>query len=600
MTNLELALRFLSNTGPLVSAYREAKGQTRRFVSDARKEFESLSKAWHGTVGKIAGIGLGYGAYRIAAQSAQMDKQLIRIGQTAGVSKDRVRELRKELFAMSQKTGQGPETIAEGFDKLIQSGAGWEQARSMIQGINVATAVTGANAELLANAMTTASTAFTELDLSKAEVAQTVLDKMTVAGRQGNAELQNLSDIFSRVAVNAKTAGMSFDQTLAFIESLSLMEKSPERLATLADSTLRLFTNQRYLQQVQKAGFKIFDSNGARRDAFAVLADIKKKYSSLASDQERSQFIAKLLKGADLDTVRGIRVLLTEGMLDAANKFTRKISEASGTLERDIGSAIDNAVDQSARLKNAMRSAADAFAKPINRAAATAIGQALKPQEEGGLGLTSGQMIGGSAALGLTAWLLGGKIKGAAGKWMQGGAETAANVAAGKALEAAAGVQPVFVVNWPSNMVGNGGITGILGGQRGNGFDPNMITFGAGGAAGGLSKLPWWKFAGSGLGRGALSKFIGLAGPVGLAASTTYMAEGLLSGGVNMLSGGKYSDYGDALMDLLSGGKISKGYEAGLKQPKIEQKTQIFIDGKEVAPARVTSETRSNTGSLLN
>ena len=68
-----------------------------------------------------------------------------------------------------------------------------------------------------------------------------MLDQMYAAGKLGNAELENLADIFARVGNNAKTAGLSFEGALAFIERMSLVERQPERLATLVDSTLRLF-----------------------------------------------------------------------------------------------------------------------------------------------------------------------------------------------------------------------------------------------------------------------------------------------------------------------------------------------------------------------
>lgn len=59
---------------------------------------------------------------------------------------------------------------------------------------------------------------------------------MTQAGFAGNAELEDLASIFGRVGNSAKNAGMDFTQTLAFIERLSLVERQPERLATLVDS----------------------------------------------------------------------------------------------------------------------------------------------------------------------------------------------------------------------------------------------------------------------------------------------------------------------------------------------------------------------------
>ena len=66
-------------------------------------------------------------------------------------------------------------------------------------------AVTGASAETLASGMTVAAQSF-GFDLSDLKTAKLMLDQMYAAGNLGNAELENLADIFARVGNNAKTA----------------------------------------------------------------------------------------------------------------------------------------------------------------------------------------------------------------------------------------------------------------------------------------------------------------------------------------------------------------------------------------------------------
>ena len=84
--------------------------------------------------------------------------------------------------------------------------------------------------------------------------------------RLGNAELENLPDIFARVGGNAKAANFNLDQTLALVELLSKSEPQAERLATLVDSTMRVFTNMRYMKEAQKAtGIGFYDERQAPR-----------------------------------------------------------------------------------------------------------------------------------------------------------------------------------------------------------------------------------------------------------------------------------------------------------------------------------------------
>ena len=138
-------------------------------------------------------------------------------------------------------------------------------------------------------------------------------------------------------------------------------------------------------------------------------------------------------------------------MIGKFETINQKINESSGTIAKDLPAAINNAVSQTGRLKSAMREAADAFAKPVNEAIAKTIKKTMDKKEDGGLELNGKEMIGVGLAATIAAVLaakFGGKVmKGIAGKFTSIGE----GVATGKALEAAAGVTPVFVVNMPGS-----------------------------------------------------------------------------------------------------------------------------------------------------
>jgi len=461
------------NSSQLMTALQRGEKGLKRFGQTAKHEFDRIRNAARSAQGQLASLGVSIGAAMVVKQSAQMDKSLTQIGQTAGATKTEVAGLRKELFRMSSETGQGVEDLQQGFNNAVQSGLNFKEALPVIDATNKAMAVTGANANQLTSGLTVAATAF-QFDLSKPNLALGLLDRMTVAGRLGNAELQNLSDIFARVGVNASRAGMGFDQTLAFIEGLSLIEKQPERLATLADSTLRLFTNLNYMKQAQKStGVKFFDAQGSRRNPLEILAELKKKYDALKTDAQRESFMGKALKGADLDTIKGIQTLLKGDMLGkVSGEFARKIAEAAGTINKDLPDALNNAIDQTGRLKTKLKEAADEFAKPVKDAVTYGIKKLLDkkknsedwavdydtgtPGGTSGLGLSGKQLIGGGLAAllgGYGAYKWGGPlVKNVLGRL--GG--TGLGIAEGKILQETTGVTPVFVVNMPSGFGGTG------------------------------------------------------------------------------------------------------------------------------------------------
>lgn len=455
MADMKLFIELLARSTGLKRELRDSENGFQRFGSVARRELSSIRQVSGSLQGQLAGLGLTVGALQQMKMSANLDKGLTQVKQTAGETGDVVKGLRGEFFEMSRQTGRDVDGMKTGFDSLIQSGQSWRAALESTRGINIANAVTGANEKTLAGGLTVGATAY-NIDLEKPGQALVLLDKMTVAGRLGNAELENLSDIFARVGVNAASANMGFDKTLAFIEALSMVERQPERLATLADSTLRVFTNLRYMAAAQKGtGVKFFDAKGARRDTVEVLKDIKSKWDKLKTDRDRAVFIQRAFGKADLDTIKGIRTLLQGDSLNKVGAFTKQIGEAGGTLQRDLPEAISNAVDQGGRLKSVLRQAADEFAQPINRVFSDMVKFSLDKKVNGGLGLTGGQMLGSGAALVggtyLAARLGNGALKGIAGRLLSKGGSTALGVAEGKALQAATGVTPVFVTNWPAN-----------------------------------------------------------------------------------------------------------------------------------------------------
>lgn len=581
--NMRVFLELAANAAGFKREMTESKSAVSRFVRGAKSELDSFRQMASSVHGQLAGLGLTIGAGKIMMDSARLDKSLTQIGQTAGEGGAKVDALRADLFRLARESGSGVEDLRDGFNSLVQSGLNMKEARETLEGVNVAMAVTGARAETLSSGLTVAATAF-QFDLSKPGQALEMLDKMTVAGRKGNAELESLSSIFAGVGVNAASAGMGFEKTLAFIEGLSLVQKEPEKLRTLADSTLRVFTNLRYMSEAQGAtGVKFFDAEGARRDALDVLTDIKAKYATLATDQERALFIQKAFGHTDQDTIKGIQGLLRGGSLDKVKEFSKEIGDAGGTLRRDFSEATRNLIDQAGMLKNDLREAADGFVKPINETLGHWIQFMRDKKESGGRGLDGKDMIVGGAVglLGtMAAARYGGKLIGAgASRLLKHGGSVSVGVAEGKAVEAATGVQPVFVTNWPSSFGGGAGA---------------LADAATGAAAGG-----WLKNKAGALAKLALP-FVASAGIPALVATGTgmvsYRAGQVMNAGMGWVSGQATGDkyggsgwLGEMLYDVL--------HRTNGRDVKNDINLTIAIDGN----GRVMTETSDkNTHTKIN
>ena len=459
------ALTGLSNSGSRAfSGLRNAAASVGRGLDGRGNRYTAM----------IAGAGITYKATKAVMDSAALDKMLARVANTAGATAQQSRGLRSELYDMAKQTGQSVDELLQGFYALVQSGQSWDEALATIKAINPAMAVTGASAETLASGMTVAAQSF-GFDLSDLKTAKLMLDQMYAAGNLGNAELENLADIFARVGNNAKTAGLSFEGTLAFIERMSLVEKQPERLATLTDSTLRLFTNQKYMTKAAKVtGVNFYDAKGERRAMFDVLADIRDRYQKFKTSAEKDKAFSAAFGDTDLDTQRGLRIFLDADTIDEARTFSGEIKESAGLIAQKLPSAVANAVDQTARLKAELGKAADAFAQPINDVIEDGIKYILDTQQIGGKEL----LVGGSLAAlgGFGALKLGGKTLGKLGGGVLG------NAVKGMGLGRLPLPLPVYIVNDRMSLT-DGALSDLVNGGSGQ-------AGGKGGAASGKPGAP--------------------------------------------------------------------------------------------------------------
>lgn len=424
-------------------------------ASGVRSEFDRIKILGGSAQGRLAGLGVGVGVASGLSGSAQLDRQLIRIRQTADMTPAQKVDWKEEGFRIAQAYGVNRETVDSGFNTLIASGVKYDAARKTADAIGQTAAVTGADSAVLGKAVIAGASAF-NVDLSKDGAALDLLQKMTVAGRLGNAELEDLASLFPKVGGAAKAAGMSLAQALAFTETLSTVELQPDRLATLAESTLRIFSTQQYRDQVTKtSGVKFFNKDGSSRNSQDVFGDLKRKYEKMTSDEQRAKFIGVVFKGMDQDTVRGARFMLGGNLLSTFAAQSKKIIESAPVIGRDLKENTGSASGTAGRMKATLSQAIDRMATPLNKSFAD-LGSYLLDD----LNLSGEQMLAGGAALGVGGYYAGRGAKAGVSALFNkvvGGPDTLKNIAVGKVLEEATGVSSVFVTNWPQPLI-NGGL----------------------------------------------------------------------------------------------------------------------------------------------
>ena len=464
------------------------------FAKTAHAEFSRLKNMFGSVQGQMVGMGAGLGMTKLVMDAAALQKETQLLKVATGGSTQQMAVWNSEMLRQQQTTGTSVQSQLELSQALQAAGLGMESITPALEPAARTMAVAKANADQLGKAMGVASQQF-NIDLKSPQQVTTLLDQMLVAGRAGNAELENLPDIFARVGGRARDANMGLTDTLALVETLSKSEPQAERLATLTDSTLRVFTNSKYMHSAQKGtGVKFFNTDGSRRDPLVVLQEMHKAYELLKTDKDRMDFIDKSFGKSDMDTQRGVKKLLDGDALTQLDTIKSTLKDATGQAKNDLNEAINNSVDQTSRLAGALKEAANGFTTPINDAISRGIkylmgdGQStpsagedlrdVQARQGHSLNLTGEQMLagGGVALAGL--YGLSRVGTGLISKLSGGALDLGKGVGVGKALQASAGVTPVYVVNMgDGGMGGNNPIKDIV---------KDTLPNAAGGAGGGV------------------------------------------------------------------------------------------------------------------
>jgi hypothetical protein len=451
--------REIKRTGDAVDSLGERIRRALRRVGDsggvfrimgrtAVREVGHITRALGTMQGRLASLGLGLAVGREIANSATLDRSLIRTRQTAGMTPAQMREWRKELFALSRDNGNSVSSLQAGADTLFASGFGYRTVKASMGAIDRAAAVSGADPATLASAAVVGGNVF-DVDLNNPKAVVQMLDKMVVAGRAGRIELENLADVLPVIGKNAKAMNLDLNSSLSLLETASQVEGDPRRAATMVDSGLRFFTNLQYMQEAAN-GSRIphlfFNAKGQRRPIEDTLNMLKTRYDKLPSDQARTSFLGRVAGHADQDTRGWLTLMLTGHNLQDYINIKQQTAGASAVVSQDLAENRNSTTAVASRMRNTLREAMDRMSQPINKAIASAGSYLLDD-----LHLSGGQLIAGAAGTAVAGSIAGriGKYGlDKLGKYVNGGLDTVKNIAVGRALHDATGVVPVYVTNW--------------------------------------------------------------------------------------------------------------------------------------------------------
>jgi len=431
------------------------------------------------------------------------------------------------------------------------------------------------------------------------------------------SQFMDLADKISRASSASTVGAAEIVETAKYAApAMAELKKSPEQMLELAaamaqagvDSSMAGVALRQFFTTAAK--IKAFKNADGSMKTEVEMAELLQKTFAEMGDGDRLAKLSKIFGD------RGYIVALAmmregEGSLGEINAAMRE----SITLQEKLEIMLSGYNAQLGLLRGTFRSTIAGLYQPALAPLTYIVAKmnefvsliGLASQRSEALNkIVSGASLGGLAVGGLaTAGLAGAALwygrkmlKGAGGlKGLLGGAgSAAAGIAAGKAVEAATGVQPVFVTNWPAGGLGGGRLAGDLAGSK--------AGRGLLGKAGQLARSGWGRMLGLGSSTlGALgstasavlaAKSLGAIGAMGAGALATSGAmvagAGALGYGAGSLAN-KYLIDGTALGDKIGEAlnRIAAFFGNEASRQAIEINMRIDED------RRVTTNTNSMT-----
>ncbi|MCD4675340.1 MAG: phage tail tape measure protein [Desulfobacula sp.] len=313
-------------------------------------------------------------------------------------------------------------------------------------------------------------------------------------------------------------------------------------------------------------------------------AMLKERFGKIENDEKRLTLLMKIFgeeggRAANtlINSSKGFKEIeksakqslsMTEKMTIWGEGFNASLAKLGGTSKSTLATLFDPLLKPLTEVINLTNKATSAIGELAaeNKGLSKTVSYGLGGLGLAGLGYGGYQLFKGGRA-GLRGLKGAGGIKGLLG----GGASTAAGIAKGKAIEAATGVQPVFVTNWPDTL----------------GMGPGNLADGLKSAA--VGKKSFLKSLGSMSGikkmlTGSIksTSLLTTTGGVALAGAAGYgigTALERLSGVIaDKMTGGKYGGsgwIGDLLYDWMHGGNKETVNKINLAM-SVDQADRIF------------------------
>jgi TP901 family phage tail tape measure protein len=303
-------------------------------------------------VGRVLGpAAVAYGGSRAIKEFAVFERQMSRIGITAGITVEETRKAGEALQDMASQTALPLEAVMSGLDTLVSSGQSLEQAMAFLPSVLMTAQATGAATEDIAN---TALKSASALGLQAGEM-QDAFDIMVAGGKAGQFELKDMASYIPGLANSFATLGYSgqdgLKQLIALLQTIREDTGSAEAAATQAQNIF----GKMYSGDTAKK-FKDFGID-LRKEMAAAVKDGEgavDAFVRLSKEAVKGDLTKLPLLFTDQEFRLGMQSIMTS--TDSLKRFLEIMNgaEVKGTVGQDVKRIADDVEGSIQRMSNSL------------------------------------------------------------------------------------------------------------------------------------------------------------------------------------------------------------------------------------------------------
>lgn len=319
-------------------------------------------------IATTAAIGMGVAAVK---NSAAFERQMTRIGITAGASKDAVLAATESVKKYASDFALPIDQAVAGLDTLTASGQDLETAMAFLPSVLATAQASGAATEDIANTALKAASAF---QIAGKDM-QNAFDIMVAGGKAGQFELKDMATYIPGLANTFANMGYKGEEGLQkLVAILQTIRTTTGDASTAGTNAANVFGNM--LSPATVKNFKDMgtDIKAELDKATASGEDLMRAYARISNETMKNNPGAALTElFSDKQLREGMLALMTLG--DKWTEFDNAVSnsDVSGSVLRDLGTVLSDTQTRIDRLGTSW----DGFMKSLGASISGPLGTGL-------------------------------------------------------------------------------------------------------------------------------------------------------------------------------------------------------------------------------